>query len=770
MIRIDYLPLEVWMKILSYIGIENNLQLLLPENHTLLDEFPKLKNSINNVIQGKIFQYNNRILKPKQLEVYFDYYYYYDKMFDKREQLMLNTPDDFLVLYEYCTRHKLSSSLVISYMLESLADAGLLNWLISRLRLDTSVKLFIDLAQVGTFTIEEVMKNISHLRNSVEGIQFGMDVNSLSKIDLQFPSLKYADIGDYMGNEFNSLRDTKLECLSVHKSLESGMSLDLDQLPSSLKVLHISNMNIAACSSKTPTSLPQLEYIKLSGVCCESESAARVTRRIVDFLTTTVREFEWIPAVLIDFWNVSGPIFSALVDRGSFSISGLTTLSRLGPRHLNWSSLPNLKKLSIKVLRNYLSCDAWTFPSLLEEIGISSGEFTNVTSLVEALPLKMRSISIESHRQTIYLDTADFSRFTWLTSLNLSMVKLGEEITFPDLLVELDLSNMDMKSYDGVTFPKSLKSLNISFSGLTSIARVPFPEGLESLDITGNMLMTLDDVKFPKSLQLLNALCTELTSFCRIDIPPTLKVLLLDENNLKEIDLSSTLDGEPLHLKKLDLKMNTCLKMSDIKLPASVEAMDFTSCAMNDHIDVQYPASVESLNLSYNALHEVSAIFPEDSHLQNIDLARNNAVYIDVKFPPTVVFINLAQNELDHIPLCLRDLPNLRSLDISWNCLLYLACELDCESLEFLDLGHNMILQFRIVFKLGKYLKLPAINFEENHIGYSDAIYVQREGEKVILSTQGMVKEDSIGNLQTFTLIQIMSNSREVESYIQKSS
>ncbi|KAG5417058.1 hypothetical protein I9W82_004691 [Candida metapsilosis] len=757
------------MKIVSYIGIENNLQLLSPENK-LLDEFPKLKNSINNVIQGKIFQYNNRILKPEQLESYFDYYYYYDTIFDKREQLLLNTPDDFLMLYEYCTRHKLSSTLVISYMLESLADTGSLNWLISRLRLDTSVKLFIDLSKTGTFSTEEAMKNISHLRSSVEGIQFGMEVNSLSKIDIQFPSLKYADIGDYLGNEFNSLRDTKLERLSVYKSSGSGMSLDLDQLPSSLKVLHISDMNIAACSSKTPTSLPQLEYLSLSGVCCESESAARVTRRIIHHLTTTVREFEWIPADSSDFTDVSGPIFSALVDRGSFSISCLRNWSRSGRRHLNWSCLPNLKKLSIKVLRNYLSRDACTFPSSLEEINISGGEFTNVTSLVEALPSKMRSISIESLRQTIYLDAADFSRFTWLTSLNLSMVKLGEEITFPDLLVELDLSNMNMKSYDDVTFPKSLKSLNISYSGLTSIARVPFPESLESLDITGNMLKTLDDVKFPKSLQLLNASCTKLTSFCRIDIPPTLKVLLLDENKLKEIDLSSTLEGEPLHLKKLDLKLNMGLKMNDVKLPSSVEAVDFTNCAMNEHIDVQYPASVESLNLSYNHLHEVSAIFPQDSHLKDIDLARNNAVCIDIKFPASVEFISLAQNELDHIPLCVRDLPNLRSLDISWNCLSNLTCEFDCESLQFLDLEHNMISQFRIVFKLGKYSKLPAINFEENHIGYSDTIYVQREGEKVILSTKAMVEEESIGNSQTFTLTQIMTNAPEVESYIQKSS
>lgn len=769
MTHIDHLPLEVWMKIVSYIGIENNLQLLQPENK-LLDEFPKLKNSINNVIEANTFLYNNRILKPEQLELYFDYYHYYDTIFDKREQLLLNTPDDFLMLYEYCTRHKLSNSLVISYMLESLADTGLLNWLTSRLSPDTSVKLFIDLSKTGTFSTEEAMKNISHLRSSVEGIQFGMEVNSLSKIDIQFPSLKYADIGDYLGNEFNSLRDTKLERLSVYKSLGSGMSLDLDQLPSSLKVLHISNMNIAACSSKTPTSLPQLEYLSLSGVCCESESAARVTRRIIHHLTTTVREFEWIPADSSDFTDVSGPIFSALVDRGSFSISCLRNWSRLGRRHLNWSCLPNLKKLSIKVLRNYLSRDACTFPSLLEEINISGGEFTNVTSLVEALPLKMRSISIESLRQTIYLDAADFSRFTWLTSLNLSMVKLGEEITFPDLLVELDLSNMNMKSYDDVTFPKSLKSLNISYSGLTSIARVPFPESLESLDITGNMLKTLDDVKFPKSLQLLNALCTKLTSFCRIDIPPTLKVLLLDENKLKEIDLSSTLEGEPLHLKKLDLKLNMGLKMNDVKLPSSVEAVNFTNCAMHEHIDVKYPASVESLNLSYNHLHEVRAIFPQDSHLKDIDLARNSAACIDIKFPASVEFISLAQNELDHIPLCVRDLPNLRSLDISWNCLLNLTCEFDCESLQFLDLEHNMILQFRIVFKLGKYSKLPAINFEENHIGYSDTIYVHREGEKVIMSTQGMVEEESIGNLQTFTLTQIMTNAPEVESYIQKSS
>ncbi|CCG23999.1 hypothetical protein CORT_0E04130 [Candida orthopsilosis Co 90-125] len=99
MLPFDCLPLEVNKKIVSYAGIENLIQLLVPKDPHILDENSKLRKCVNQVIELSTIQYNDRIWNPEQFEDYFDH----ETFYDKRKLQYLKTPEDFLTLYAYCS-------------------------------------------------------------------------------------------------------------------------------------------------------------------------------------------------------------------------------------------------------------------------------------------------------------------------------------------------------------------------------------------------------------------------------------------------------------------------------------------------------------------------------------------------------------------------------------------------------------------------------------------------------------------------------------------
>ncbi|KAI5957387.1 hypothetical protein CANMA_004391 [Candida margitis] len=65
------LPLEVVNKIIHYAGVENLVSFLVPENKTIIDNLPLLKQAIDNAIcENKALGYNNRVTRPSYLHNY----------------------------------------------------------------------------------------------------------------------------------------------------------------------------------------------------------------------------------------------------------------------------------------------------------------------------------------------------------------------------------------------------------------------------------------------------------------------------------------------------------------------------------------------------------------------------------------------------------------------------------------------------------------------------------------------------------------------------
>lgn len=65
------LPLHIIERIIRHAGVENLVSFVVPENKTILDNLPLLKQAIDNAISNsKLLGYNNRITRPSYLHHY----------------------------------------------------------------------------------------------------------------------------------------------------------------------------------------------------------------------------------------------------------------------------------------------------------------------------------------------------------------------------------------------------------------------------------------------------------------------------------------------------------------------------------------------------------------------------------------------------------------------------------------------------------------------------------------------------------------------------
>ncbi|KAI5957865.1 hypothetical protein CANMA_004376 [Candida margitis] len=755
----DCLPLEICKKIVSYAGIENLIELLSPEGSKLFGENPRFNLTINEVVEKSMLQYNNRILRPEQLEDYFDN----ETFFDKRKLQLLRTQEDFLTLYKYCLYQQISVVLGIAFLIESSADTALLRQVTVHLRTDKVVKLNIDLEGDEYENIDPVLEEFFHIK-SVNGLHLGHDSNRVNQIDCYFPELKYAHLGKLSDEIFGDLKNTKLEHLSS-RSRSSEQTLNFSKLPRSLKVLDVWDVRITMDVQDSHSFLlPQLEKLCLYEVTVEEKVIADIVEFIRSQIETSVKTFEWESSHTRD--AVDSVARDIMVTTSS-PITSLSMYKRGSSGSCNWSRFQDLNKLTILGFSDTFLQNDWQFPLHLELLRIDSCRITDFIHLEDALPFGLKRLEISNTEWGDNSHAPNFSQLKKLTYLCLLSMTTGENIekfVFSDSVEELHLTENPAYSFDHVSFPQFLQSLNISSSNLTSINNVSFPESLRSLDIACNQLRSVDGIEFPKNLEKLDAENNELKSFCKIKIPSTTRTLLLGGNGLESVDLSTNDGGEALNLDKLELRFNTNLTMNNLILPYTVKILDLSSCNLKSLDGAQLPASIEELDFSCNCLKEVNIAFPVDSRLKKCDLSDNLLAIVDVTFPLSVTVVSLEHNKLEQIPPCVSDLRYLKNLDVSENRLRTVDCSFRSNCLASLNLKSNKIKSLYLVLQRTNHFGLPAINLRGNKIGLTSAIYLKCVGEMVTLLTDEAVEPSAANNSEIVTVDKLLTNSHKVRT------
>ena len=74
----------------------------------------------------------------------------------------------------------------------------------------------------------------------------------------------------------------------------------------------------------------------------------------------------------------------------------------------------------------------------------------------------------------------------------------------PPGLLDLDLTNQNITSLEGIAFSDGLKKLNLSDNQITSLTGVKFPANLMALNLMSNGIKSLEGVHFPHTLMLLS--------------------------------------------------------------------------------------------------------------------------------------------------------------------------------------------------------------------------------------------------------------------------
>ncbi|CAH2353884.1 hypothetical protein CLIB1423_13S01024 [[Candida] railenensis] len=191
-----------------------------------------------------------------------------------------------------------------------------------------------------------------------------------------------------------------------------------------------------------------------------------------------------------------------------------------------------------------------------ESIGFKRGNFR--------LPKALISLNL-SHCKSLWFDFFKFGSFPpYLQTLDIAGNEVGE------IMREVDFKQL--------TFPESLKCLILSNNNITSLQSFRFPSSLKSLDLSGNNIMSISNVLFPESLANLNLSNNCLESLAHCSLPCNLKRLSIGANHIRDSISSSGLPlvHFPQSLIYLDLSMNKIHSTSSFSFPDGIEELDLS--------------------------------------------------------------------------------------------------------------------------------------------------------------------------------------------------
>lgn len=678
-ISLDFYLGNICNQIFTYLRVDEVIQLYEPDAQSFLHANPNIKSALNNFITSK-----GGFLYCKWVYTCLHDYNTFKR--NLLQGLHLQTPNQFVVLDDYCVRQELPVVANVSYNTRYLERLLELNEIIAKLKSSETVKLGVGLKFHHDFNyyaidIAQWLDLLTNVRSRIYLLSIDLDhcyIHYNDEINLDdFKDVEVLKLCNcFIKGSFLQLVNLKELTYAPVPSQEEDFSIW--DLPKSLKSLRlIATHHVGRLVVKSPhDSCPRLEEIDLEYTRRESNETTRSPFDIIKYMigpmTTKISVRD--QAFRIEYAQDFVSFLNGVAAEYEFTLNSLSL--GLGDNILRLPVFP-LKELEFDGFKSQFS-PLVNFPHNLKRLRLI--DFSgNAKQVCDLFPLGLEHLRL-SGRHANWLDfDFSFQRFLKLKELNLSDNHLGDltgQILFPDSVEILILNHNSFKSLDAFVFPKAMRSLDISRNYIRKLKG-------------GNL-------------------------------PPTLTILDASRNRIRKIDLLENNDNELLQLDNLNIDFNSprlpestlsrlpeCLrKFSMLGFPRPV-----SGAQLDVGIDKEFRAKSDD--------EEVPPFlrllpFPHFIFLLRLDFLGGDLRNPNIEFPSALKEVDLSNNRFSQTPVHLFALKNLRVLRMRRNRLV--TAELHSPVIEVVDYSFNQIQSVRFQFPGVTETKLRSLNLTHNDL------------------------------------------------------
>ena len=158
-------------------------------------------------------------------------------------------------------------------------------------------------------------------------------------------------------------------------------------------------------------------------------------------------------------------------------------------------------------------------------------------------------------------------------------------------------NNMDYSNYEG-------EELVLYYNQISDVSQLTLPNSLISLDLSDNQISDVSQLTLPNSLELLYLSRNQISDVSQLTLPNSLKELVLQNNQISDVSQLTL----PNSLKELALQNNQISDVSQLTLPNSLKWLGLHSNQISDVSVSQLtlPNSLKLLVLRNNQISDVS--------------------------------------------------------------------------------------------------------------------------------------------------------------------
>ncbi|KAI5950514.1 hypothetical protein CANMA_005174 [Candida margitis] len=660
-VSLELLPLDLLKQVLSHLQICDFTHLLDKAERSFLQQNPKLKYSIEQVIKHDS---EIRLNHTSAASILNDLFFLEDRSVANKASIKTST--QLLDIHNYCIDESIAATFSITYNFFKLIDVLDFQRLFERLQPAQGIKYAIQIVFKDQFCYKV---NMDHLQNLLAKVKdhvylFAIEVEENSAeisggVNTEFfKNLEILRLNNFSAIGFFSNCTKLRELVYVPKSAKEVF--DIGQLPQSLKRLQLGYFSDLLWPEKIDhwAECPSLESIVLRFAPCRQQQKLPTSfAKVLKYMTcrdTKAVEFEGNEqddGYGKEFWK----LLRAASREKHFALDSLTVQLIISSPIETYP----LTDLDIVAIKNPQVLSSFKSPDTLKSLRIAWVVECDTSDLFKSLPLGLKRLNLRG--SNIYWSNSDlnFAKFVNLKELVLSRTKLGKTFNFclfPDSIELLKLDDNGIGSVDKFTFPKHLKFLSISTNGISRL--------------------------------------------CNPGFPSTLKELNVSNNKLEQIDISKNSVGETLQIDVLYFEGNKCevKDLSCSKLPQNLRGLsfeDYKQC----HSNYSFGNRLEYLRMTETNLCQLKQMsFGNFATLKFLNLSECNLSNFNVDVPETVVEIDVSANKISEFPPQLCKLKNLRMLDMSFNEIGKLKVEFQYSTIEALNLSNNGISEVEMSF------------------------------------------------------------------------
>lgn len=656
-ILLDLYPSETLRIIISICGVENLVGLF--SDTTFLHQNKNLKNCLDHEIKTNGFAYDSSLM---------DWMTWFDlspieelnvlKLYEP-SHIQLESPNDFLVLDEYCVMESIEVESKIVVNLQDFSDVFYFEEMCFHLKPSNVVKLSISVEVRWDSTLWLDMgcfcESIRHLSSRILSFRIQPGPASFEG-EIELGLFGKAEILDLAGG---SIKGSFSSCPNL-KSLTYACSpeLELGCLPPSLKKLccYSSYLNDNFDNKDVLPTLDSLYIVAGSRV-----PLAKFLRNTLSPKTNSLAYMQR-NSNISDFVKIIQEVVVEVgIDLESLSLEGELT----NPLEVIPSTGLALRGSGNIGLTSWLQ-----LPSTIKMLEFIRQPYAQVDKVLQMAPSGLEYFYLSGLGRTSEVLAADLSRCMNLKHLTLK---------------DCGLTTHDLES---IRFPDSVKFLGLPSNKIESLEGISFPPKLQSLDLSLNKL------KF----------------FEGISLPCTLKKLNLKENEIERFDLAKNNRYEDLQLEYVQLGSTLSITVSLCKLPESIRFLLLSGFFSNT--PVQFGDNLVCLQMA-SAANFHNMIFSKESRLRSLYIGMENYREFDMQLPDTLERVEMRY--MSKIPSQLGKLLNLKCLKLTWGNVKEAIIEFSSNSLEELDLSVNDIKRVQLTFPGGE-THLKEIDLSDNKL------------------------------------------------------